>query len=228
MNNFPTYTPAEVQAAFDLIRSDSTATSFTIGLAPEALPSANTRADSKNLLLGVDQLREIHALRSEILGSEPTAETVSDDDLELLLHVLSSTTGSAAERALGSFTRRKLRNLETWPIWKGAEGQQLDGFADLEMYGEPCPRPPGAIVLRQHWMYKIKTDGTLRARNCCDGSKRAVPELHRLSSTYSSCIEHPCMRLFMALSACLNMQILAADARDAYAHSSAPSVLPMF
>ena len=32
------------------------------------------------------------------------------------------------------------------------------------------------------------------------------------------------MRLFMALTASLNMQILAADARDAYAHSSAPSV----
>ena len=122
VNNVPTYTPAKVQAAFDYIRSDSTATSFTIRLAPETLPSANSRADSENLLLGVDQLRAIHALRAEILGSDLTAEPVSDDHLELLLHALSSTTGSAAERALGSFTCRKIRNLETWPIWKGAEG----------------------------------------------------------------------------------------------------------
>jgi hypothetical protein len=223
VNNVATYTAAEVHAAFASIRSDSV-TSFTIGLAPEALPNAKARADSENLTLGVDQLRAIHAIRSELLGPESMTDPVSDDDLELLLHALSSTTGSPAERALGSFTRRKLRNLDTWPLWKSAELKQLDGFADLAMYGEPCPRPPDAIVLRQHWMYKIKSDGTRRARNCCDGSKRAAPELHRLSSTYSSCIEHPCMRLFMALSASLNMQILAADARDAYAHSSAPSV----
>jgi hypothetical protein len=28
--------------------------------------------------------------------------------------------------------------------------------------------PPGAIILRQHWNYFIKSDGTRKARNSCD------------------------------------------------------------
>lgn len=154
----------------------------------KALPSIYSRADSEKPILGVDQFRVIHALCSEILGSYSTASTVSEDDfLVLFLHALSSTTGSPTEGALGSFTRRKLRNLESWPIWKGAVGQKLDDFVGLEMYSEHCsPHPPWChCVLCQHWMYKIKSDGTHRAQNCCDSSKRATPALHHLSSTYT-------------------------------------------
>jgi hypothetical protein len=86
------------------------------------------------------------------------------------------------------------------------------------MYGDPIPRPANAIVLRQHWQYHIKHDGTRRACNCCDGSPRAAPSLHKYAQTYSSCVEQPVQRL----SAELGYRVYGGDAKDAYAHSPAP------
>ena len=37
------------------------------------------------------------------------------------------------------------------------------------MFGPPCRRPPMAIVLRQVYMYVIKTSGKGNSRNTCDG-----------------------------------------------------------
>ena len=42
--------------------------------------------------------------------------------------------------------------------------------------------------------------------------------------TYSSCVEHPIQRLFLAISANLDLKLYGGDAKDAFAHSSAPSV----
>jgi hypothetical protein len=46
-----------------------------------------------------------------------------------------------------------------------------------EVFGAPCPGPPGTTVLRSHWNYIIKPYGTRKARMCSDGSKRAAQEL---------------------------------------------------
>ena len=58
------------------------------------------------------------------------------------------------------------------------------------MYGTPCkaPRkaPRKAIILRPHWQFQLKHTGDRRSRNCCDGSKCAAPELHAVTSSYSS------------------------------------------
>ena len=90
------------------------------------------------------------------------------------------------------------------------------------MYGDPIPKPDGAIVLRPHWQYHIKRDGTRRSRNCCDGSPRSAPSLHAVASTYSSCVEQPIFRLFTAISALKGYKIYGGDAQDAYAHSPPP------
>jgi len=90
------------------------------------------------------------------------------------------------------------------------------------MYGEPVRKPPGAIVLRPHWQYSIKQDGTRRSRNCCDGSPRSTPLLHGIPSTYSFCVEQPVQRLFFALAARENYRVYGGDAQDAYAHSPPP------
>ena len=92
------------------------------------------------------------------------------------------------------------------------------------MYGTPVNRPKGAIVLRPHWQYHVKRCGTRRARQCCDGSKRAAPMLHALASTYSSCVEHPIQRLFFGIAAARNLRVYGGDAKDAYAHSPGPSI----
>ena len=94
------------------------------------------------------------------------------------------------------------------------------------MYGKPIKRPtdPNAIILRPHWQYNIKRDGTRRSRLCCNGSKRAAPILHALAQTYSSCVEHPIQRLFLAIAASLNLKIYGGDAKDAYGHSPGPEI----
>jgi hypothetical protein len=83
--------------------------------------------------------------------------------------------GTEEEQALGSFTRRKLQRLSNWKDWQLAEAKQLDSMAKQEMYGPAVYPPAGAIILRQHWNYSIKADGTRKARNCCDGSLAPPP-----------------------------------------------------
>ena len=68
----------------------------------------------------------------------------------------------------------------------------------------------------------MKPNGTRRSRNCCDGSPRAAPALHKLASTYSSCVEQPVQRLFFALAAQSNSKVYGGDAQDAFAHSPPP------
>ena len=57
---------------------------------------------------------------------------------------------------------------------------------------------------------------------CANGSKKAAPTLHAVSSTWSSCVELPIQRLFLGISAALNLTVYGANAIDAYAHSDAP------
>ena len=91
------------------------------------------------------------------------------------------------------------------------------------MFGPPIIPPPNAIILRPHWRYKIKQDGTRSARECFDGSPRAAPELHQDAITYASCIELPCMRLFFSLAAVSNYFVLLTDAVNAYANARGPT-----
>jgi hypothetical protein len=116
-------------------------------------------------------------------------------------------------------TQNKPRNLSTWDEWKAGEIKQLDQMHSLQMYGEPYKRPPDAIVLRLHWQYTVKQNEEQQSQNCCDGSKRAAPQLHAVASTYSSCVEQPIQQLFFALSAQEEFQVYGGDAVDAYAHS---------
>jgi hypothetical protein len=57
---------------------------------------------------------------------------------------------------------------------------------------------------------------------CCDGSKRAAPEL-RFAHTYASCTDQPSIGLFFALSAAVWFLVMGADCTNAYAHSPSPT-----
>ena len=57
--------------------------------------------------------------------------------------------------------------------------------------------------------------------------KRAAPILHALAKTYSSFVEHPIQRQFLALTAEQNCLLFAGDAKDTFAHYPAPKV-PIF
>ena len=76
------------------------------------------------------------------------------------LRAIRSTGTTPEEQALGKFTRKRLKTLPTWEEWKKAEEFQLDRYKNLEMYGDPQFLPPKSILLRPHWQYHIKRDGT--------------------------------------------------------------------
>ena len=58
---------------------------------------------------------------------------------------------------------------------------------------------------------------------CCNGSKNAAPQLHAVTSTWSSSVELPVQRLFLGIAADLGLTIFGGDATDAYAHLPTPS-----
>jgi hypothetical protein len=89
-------------------------------------------APNDGLTIGGDELRTIHALHSDHPFS---TDEITTDELDLMIHSIQSESVTDAERALGRFARRKLRNLENWPLWKAAETKQLDQFHELGMFG---------------------------------------------------------------------------------------------
>ena len=100
--------------------------------------------------------------------------------------------------SIGSFTCRKLQQLDTWPEWKQGEISQLDKMDKLGMYGKPCKAPRKAVILCPNWQYHLKHSCDCRSYNCCDRSQRATPALHALNSIYSSCVNQPVQRLFLS------------------------------
>jgi hypothetical protein len=153
--------------------------------------------------------------------------SLSSEEIAMVAAVTSSAI-TPEEQALGFFTRRKLKRLSTWPDWQRGEFKQLDRMRDLGMFGKPIPPPPNAVILRLHWQYQIKRSGERRSRSCCDGSPRAAPVLHRVASTYSSCVEQPVQRLFFALAAANNMRVYGGGATDAFAQPPFLSILLIY
>ena len=221
INGAAVFTAASVILALQaIVESDDT--HFTIVFAPDRYIPVHERRPDQPLHLSIDQLRVIDGVRTG-QHNVPPHPIASDDFALLLIRSLNTTVhGTAEEQALGSFSRRKLRQLPNWTDWLAAEFKQLDSMAKQDMYGSPQLPPPGAIILRQHWNYSLKSDGTRKARNCCDGSPSAAPQL-TLANTYSSCVEQPCMRMFFSLCAYENYISLMVDATNAYANSPPPA-----
>jgi Reverse transcriptase (RNA-dependent DNA polymerase)/GAG-pre-integrase domain len=226
-----------VQHAEDIIqgleeaRLNQDVDSVSIVVSPDPYESPDRSLGA--IHLDSEQLAAIHAVRSaSSRHAFRTAVTkfrsAFDNGFSPSLagiHSLGATTlGTPAEQSLSRFTRARLKQLSTWEQWRASEHKQLDNMAEQGMYGLPTRAPEGAIVLRSHWTYSFKGDGTRKARNCCDGSERAAPALHGEAKTYASCVEHPCMRIFFALSAVLGMTTFGADATNAFANSPPPAV----
>jgi hypothetical protein len=96
-----------------------------------------------------ETLCTIHTL---LCSSTPVdSADIMNDKIELLISALQSEAITEAERALGHFTRRKLKTLDTWPQWEAGKHKQLDQILDLGMFGTRCFLPSGAILLNSHW-----------------------------------------------------------------------------
>ena len=226
INDIAVFTAESIVTALQNVAA-SDERSFKIVFAPERYVPVADRHLEQPLHLSVEQLRTISRITSPSnqlphAPDDADDDALDDDHAQLLLRSLNTTThGTTEEQSLGSFTRRKLRKLSNWHNWQDAEFKQLDSMAKQEMYGAPVHAPKDSIVLQQHWNYGIKGDGTRKARNCCDGSPRAAPQL-KLANTYSSCVEQPCMRLFFALCTHEGFISLKVDATNAYANSPPP------
>ena len=198
--------------------------SFQITLAPDRYIPVRDRRE--HLSLDINQVRHITTLRQLQL---PDDQCITNDDI---IHYIRSVVDSSKiaipmshdELDLnGRYTRRRLKTLTTWRLWKQSEAAQLDKMEHQHMFGTPCKPPPDAIILNQLWRYYFK-DGHRKARQCCDGSPRAAPFLHEVAATYASCIEQPILRLFYALCAYQNLVILTTDAVNAFANADAPTI----
>ena len=78
-----------------------------------------------------------------------------------MLTVVNSVTSQAitpAEQALGKFTRRKLKNMNTWNDWEAGERKQLNQSHDLQMFGHHMARPleENVVILCLHKQYHVK------------------------------------------------------------------------
>jgi hypothetical protein len=85
--------------------------------------------------------------------------------------------------------------------------------------------PDDAIVPHPIWCYKIKVDGTHSARECCNGSPHAAPELLNFVTTDASCIKQPCLRLFFANANAKTYRVLLSNAINANANAHSPTKL---
>ena len=88
--------------------------------------------------LDIVTLRAISTLRSGLDFSEESIPT------DIMLTVINSITPQAitpAEQALGKFTRRKLKNMDTWSNWEASKCKQLNQFHDLQIVGDDIERP---------------------------------------------------------------------------------------
>lgn len=133
------------------------------------------------------------------------------------------------ERALPSFTRKNLQTLPNWAEWQAADDAQLENHFKAGTIGKAVPRPPKdpmkpSQVYRLHWARQVKSSGVRKSRACLDGSKRAAPWLRMMVQTYSSCVELPCLRAFVALAVNRGYFIAFGDVENAYQQSPPPTI----
>ena len=92
------------------------------------------------------------------------------------------------------------------------------------MFGKPFNPEilePDAVIPHPQWACVVKRNDTRRFRLCCDGSERAAPRLHVIASAWSSCVEMPIQRLFLAIASSEGSTVCGADVIDAHAHAAA-------
>ena len=139
----------------------------------------------------------------------------------IVRHVQSLATTEKSIKKKKKLTRRYLKTLSNWKDWQNAEYTQLDLYHKQNMFKAPVARPKNSNILNLLWAYKIKDDGTLKARCVCNGNPRRKGTV-TLDHTYAACLEQPGSRVFWALSAVQGLIVVGADASNAFAEAPAP------
>jgi len=124
-------------------------------------------------------------------------------------------------KVIEKLTRRILMKRDDWNDWKQSEAKQLEQYKQQGMFGEPEPRPNKANILSLLWTYLIKSDGTKKARCCCNGNPGRRGSI-TLAHTYAACVEQPAQRVYWGLVAIRNFIAIGADASNAFAEAPPP------
>jgi hypothetical protein len=213
---------------------------LSLTLTPERKEALHDPGVSPRLHL--DQFRPVICILSEIgEGSAIPVEYLPDDnELFSSIHSITAPAGSAPHLLpltdlqdsdpnyeLGTqpgskWTHRKLRKLACWSRLKLAETVQLNSMDKDGMYGPPCRPPADAIVLRQVWTYNVKYEGTLKDRNCCDGSVIKGRGIE-YSRHYTAYISQQGMRIFCPITALRGWVAIGDDDVNTFAQSPPPS-----
>jgi len=148
---------------------------IVVVLAPERRSSFDDRSSPSQLRL--HDIRYITALRSTTgegttvdirQDISSTCDLISADQLEFIVNRLQSSMMTDEEKSLPKLTRRRLLTLPNWPVWDAACDKQLEAHYTAGAFLLPIPQPekvPGTHlnILRMHWTYAIKDDGTRKA-----------------------------------------------------------------
>ena len=111
-------------------------------------------------------IKTIRAIAALLSGLDFSEDSIPSDIILTVINSITSQAITPAEQALGKFTCRKLKSMETWNEWEAGERKQLKQFHDLQMFGAhmACPLEENDVILRSHWQYHVKRDGQRRAR----------------------------------------------------------------
>jgi hypothetical protein len=82
-----------------------------------------------------------------------------------------------------------------------AEFKQLDTHDNDKMFGDPCPWPSHAIVLRSVWTYSLKWDRPRKAQHCGDGWPLQDDQFRWLEAIYTACVSQVGVKIFFATAA---------------------------
>jgi len=132
------------------------------------------------------------------------------------------------EWALPKLTQCRLHTSADWTKWDAACDKQLEAHYTAGAFLDPIPCPehvPGSClnILRIHWTFAIKDDGTRKVCTTMDGSKCAAPWLRVAIKTYALCVGQSSMKLFFTISATTNKIVIIADTMNAYQQSPPPT-----
>jgi hypothetical protein len=128
--------------------------------------------------------------------------------------------------AIPKLTRRKLQQSPAWDTFQKSEWKQLNAYDKQGMFGTPCEKPEGAIVLPWIWSYLYKVDpitlkDVAKSRGTCNGGQKHG-KIITLAETYAACVEQPAHRVLWAVNTALNHIAIGIDVGNAYAEADGP------
>jgi len=156
-----------------------------------------------------------------------TSTELDDNDWKARVHQLSDETAKENipqqknAKVVEKLTRRLLMQRDDWDDWRRSEEKQLEQYQQQGMFGKPEPRPSKANILNLLWTYLVKSDGTKKARCCCNGNPGRKGSI-TLAHTYAACVEQPAQRIYWGLVALKNYIAIGADASNAFAEAPPP------